>query len=225
MKTRLFISLAVLLLSACSNFSLGSGNPTITPDSAATDTANQIGTAIAARATEVAIEALYTPTPSPGVASLKDLILTSAETNELADRWTSSPADDTANINPEYCDVECSSLIWEGGINGFSTLEITLIKTGSRDEAVTILDELKAAYVSPASPEILLPDLVTLPEETVAFRGQTDENTLIWGVMTRQGSVVFLIELYMPDLSEEENILFLSLYADRQVQKLIAAGY
>ena len=225
MKTRFFISLAVLLLSACSNFSVGSGSPTITPDFVATDTASQIGTAIAARATEVAIEALYTPTPTPGEASLKDLILTSAEANELADRWSSSPADDTANINPEYCAVECSSLIWEGGVNGFSTLEITLIKTGSRDGAVTILGELKAAYVSQASPEIPLTELVTLPEETVAFRGQTDENTLIWGMVTRQGSVVVLIELYMPDLGEEENILFLSLYAERQIQKLMAAGY
>jgi hypothetical protein len=224
MKTRLFILLVVFLLSACSNSTADSGNATITPDFLATDTANQIGTAVAARASEVALDALNTPTPTPGAASIQDLILSSAEANELANRWSDSPADDTASVNPEYCAIECISLIWEGGTGGNSTLDITLIKTGSRDEAATIFNELKASATSETTPEIPLPELVTLPEGTFIVNGQS-QDLPVWGLITRRGTVVVLIGLNMPDLSEDENILFLSLFADRQIQKLIAAGH
>jgi hypothetical protein len=208
MKTRLFILLVVFLLSACSNSTADSGNATITPDFLATDTANQIGTAVAARASEVALDALNTPTPTPGAASIQDLILSSAEANELANRWSDSPADDTASVNPEYCAIEC----------------ISLIKTGSRDEAATIFNELKASATSETTPEIPLPELVTLPEGTFIVNGQS-QDLPVWGLITRRGTVVVLIGLNMPDLSEDENILFLSLFADRQIQKLIAAGH
>jgi len=223
MKTRLCILLMVVLLAGCSGFSAGSGNATPTPDFVATDTANQIGTAIAVRATEAALEALLTPTPTPGQTSLQDLILTSVEANALANRWSDSPADDTANIQSAYCGVECISLMWEGGTNGDSTLHITLVRAGSRDEAVTLFNSYKTGYVT--EPEIPLPELVSLPEGSFVFEGLSRKNSPILGLMARQGSVIVIIAINMPDLSEDENIIFLSLFAERQIQKLIAAGH
>jgi hypothetical protein len=224
MKIRLFIILAVFLLPACAP-TRSNPEATITPDFVATDTANQIGTAIAARSTQVAVEALYTPTPTPGATPLMDLILTSAEANELAHRWSATPLDNTASVNPEYCKVECASLTWEGGAQGNSLLDIILIKAGSRDGAVTIFNEIKAAFEAGKGTEIVLPALIPLPEGTFGFEGQTSQNFPAKGLMTRQSSIVILIGLEMPDLGEEENLLLLSLYADRQIQKLIAAGH
>jgi hypothetical protein len=223
MKARLFFLLLTLLLVGCSNIS--TGNTTPAPDFAATDAASQIGTVIAERATEAAIEALHTPTPTPGEAALRDLILSSDEANALANRWSDSPADDSLNIQPGYCGVECISLIWEGGADGNSTLDITLVKAGSRDEAVTLFNSYKVGYVTEATPEIPLPDLVNLPEGSFVFEGLSRRGAPIWGLATRQSSIVIIIALNMPDLSEDENIIFLSLFADKQIQKLIAAGH
>lgn len=220
MKLRIFILLAVCFLAACTSDT--EENFTPTPDFSATDTANQIATAIAAKATEVAIAALYTPTPTPGIASLQDVILTSAEANELANRWSNSPADDTVNVSPEYCTVECISWIWEGGTNGGSTLQITLIRADSRDEASTLFSTLKAIAVTDTTPAVLLPELVNLPADTFAINVGSEE-VPAFKVTSRNTSFVVEIEISMPDLSEDENLLFLGLYADRQIQKLIEA--
>lgn len=222
MKTRLWIVLIMFLFAGCSNLPTSLGNGTPTPDYAATDTANQIGTVVAARSTETAIEASFTPTPTPGETALKDLILTSAELNELANRWSDSPADDTANVKPEYCVIDCVSSVWEGGTDGASYIDVTLVKADSRDKAVTILSELRADLITETTPEIPLSDLVTLPDGTFIVEAQSDTST-IWGLVTRHESVIILIGLNMPDLSPDENILLLSLFADKQIQKLIAA--
>lgn len=213
----------VIFLTACATSAGGAS--TATPDYSATDTANQIETAVAARATELAIEALITPTSTPAPLTVQELILTSTEANELANRWSDTPFDDTQSVVPEYCLVECVSFTWQGGAQGDSLLDITLIKANSRDEAATILAELKSNFVSGTAVELTLPELVSLPDDTFAFEAQTTQLELLKGVLARRGAIVILIGLNMPDLTEDENLLFLSLYADRQIQKLIAAGY
>lgn len=221
MKTRLFVILVFCVLAACTP--QPEQRSTSTPDFSATDTANQIATAIAAKATEVAIKALYTPTPTRGIASLEDVLLTSAEVNALANRWSDSPADDTANVKPEYCAVECVSWIWEGGTYGGSTLQLTLIKADSRDGAATIFSELKAAAMADSAPETSVPDLVALPADTFVVNMGSEEAPR-FKLILRHASIIILIEIRMPDLSEDENLLLISLYADRQIQKLTAAG-
>ncbi len=224
MKARLFTLWVFALLVACSSSPIGNVNATITPNGVATDTANQIGTAVAAKGTENAVKALFTPTPTPGETALRDLILSSAEVNELANRWSAAPVDGSASLNPEYCEIECAFLIWPGGTEGNSALEITLIQAGSRDEAVTLFNALRVEIVSDANPEILLPELVVLPEGTFAFEDQSKPTTF-WSVIARQGATLVRIGIYMPDLSQDENLLILSLFADKQIQKLITAGH
>ncbi|MCB9136328.1 MAG: hypothetical protein H6636_12940 [Anaerolineales bacterium] len=225
MKMRIFLLfIAFLFLSACSTTRTNS-QATSTPNYAATDTANQIGTAIAAKSTETAVKASYTPTPSPIPPTLHDAILSSVEVNELANRWSDAYLDDTENVSPEYCAIDCVSFTWEGGTNGYSMLDITMFQAGSRDEATTLLASLKADFLSGTATELEKPDLALLPEETFVFRAATDKNRTIPGLMTRHGSIVILIGLDMPDLSPEENLLFLSLYANHQIAKLLAAGY
>lgn len=225
MKTRILLLGAVFLfLSACSSVK-NIGPATATPDYAATDTVNQIGTAIAAKSTEAAIKAAYTPTPSPVPPTLHDAILSSAEVNELANRWSDVYLDDTSSISSEYCKIECVSYTWEGGPNSYSMLDITMFHAGSRDAAATLLVSLKAAFLSGTATELELPSLAILPEETFVFRAATDKNRTIPGLITRHASIIIMIGLDMPDLSEEEHLLFLSLYANRQIAKLLSAGY
>ncbi|GAB4578560.1 MAG: hypothetical protein Fur0022_12950 [Anaerolineales bacterium] len=223
MKIRLVFFLAVWGLAACSN--PATPIPTATPNISATDTANQIGTVVAARATEAAIEAAYTPTPTPEPVAMADLILTSAEANELANRWAGAPFDDTASVSPELCKLECVLMNWQGGPTGVSYLEIMLVKTNSREEASTFVYELQNNVISAGTAlEVALPELVALPEGTIALDARTGDPS-VWGLFTRHGPIAISIAINMPDLSEDENLLFLSLYADRQIQKLIAAGY
>lgn len=222
MKMRFLILFAVCFLVACTPKAEVYVPPT--PDLSATDTANQIATVIAEKATAVAVEASYTSTPTPKPVTLRDLVLTSEEANELANRWSDTPLDDTQSVNPDYCKLECTSFTWEGGVEGNSLLDITMFKLGSRDEASTVFGELKAQFLSGTAKELTLPELVTLPADTFIFDAQsnTGKDARIWGLLTREGAVIVLIGLDMPDLSADENMLFLSLYADRQIQKLIA---
>lgn len=224
MKMRVVILGAILFLSACSSNGIAS-RATSTPDYAATDTANQIATAIAEKSTEVAIKSAYTPTPSPVPPTLHDAILSSSEVNELANRWSDAYLDDTESISPDYCKIDCVSFTWEGGTMGFSMLDITMFQAGSRDDAATMLASIKADFLAGTATALELPDLALLPEETFVFRAATDKSRTIPGLMTRHGSIVIVIGLDMPDLSEEENLLFLSLYANHQIAKLLTAGY
>lgn len=221
MKTRVLILAVVLWVSACSSGGIGGGSATSTPDYGATDTASQIETAIAARSTEAAIEAAYTPTPSPAPVEVKDLILTAAEINELANRWSDAPADNSANVDPNYCKIDCFSWVWQGGAN--STLNITLIKADSRDGATNMLGGIKAQTITVNNPELPLPELVSLPPDTFIYETGTEESPNVF-LNARHVWFVIQINIRMPDLSQDENLLFISLYADRQIQKLIAAG-
>ena len=223
MKNLFWIVLFALFFSACT--ALGGGNGTPTLDVSALDTQKEIGTVVAGTQTAVAEKTLAAPpaTPTPGEASVQDLILTSAEVNELANRWSDHPLDDTENIPLEHCTGECISLIWEGGEDSRSDLFITLMSFPSRDEAVNIFNEVKKLSQGDIPLDLSLPELVTLPPETYLFDARSTRSVL--GIGTRRSSIVILIGLNLPDLSEEENLLFLSLFADRQIQKLMAAGY
>lgn len=222
MKMRFLIFFAVCVLAACTPAPEVYVTPT--PDLSATDTASQIATVVAEKATKVALESSYTPTPTPKPVTLRDLLLTTSEANELANRWSDTPLDDTASVNPDFCKLECVSYTWEGGSEGNSLLDITMFKLGSRDEASTVYSVLKAQFLSGTAKEMALPDLVSLPADTFVFDAQSQDgkDARIWGLLTREGAIIVLIGLDMPDLTADENLLFLSLYADRQIQKLIA---
>lgn len=219
MKMRYLFLFAVCLLAACTPSPEVYVTPT--PDFSATDTANQIATVVAEKATAVA---LITPTPSPKPVTLEELLLNSAEINELANRWSDTPFIDTASVTPELCRLECVLMNWEGGPTGASYLELMLVKTGSRDEASTYIDQVRDNVIAAgAGTEVTLPDLITFPEGTVAM-DLPSGNKPEWSLLTRYGDIAISVALNLPDLSDEENLLFLTLYADRQIQKLTAAG-
>jgi hypothetical protein len=218
MKPHFIVFFMVCFLAACS--SNAESLLTATPNYSGTETANQVATVIAEKATEVAS---FTPTPTLKLVVLRDLILTSQEVNELANRWAKAPFDDTASVSPELCKLECVLMNWAGDSAGASYLEIMLIKTNNRDEASTLVYTLREQVISAGFASVVaLPDLVTLPEGTAALDARAGENP-VWGLFTRHGSIAISLALNLPDLSEDENLLFLSLYADRQIQKLTAA--
>jgi hypothetical protein len=224
-KPRFYLVIVLLFLVACSGVGGRDGDNTLTPDLGQLDTQQQIGTVVAGTQTAVAEMTMAAPpaSPTPGESTMEDLVLTSVEANELANRWSNVPNDNTTGLNTEYCELGCAAFVWEGGEDNRSSLGITLIKASSRDEAVTYFNALKEERVTDKTPEIIPPELVTLPDGTYLFDARTTFS--YFGLGTRRGSVVVLMELIMPDLGEDENLLFLSLFADRQIQKLIAAGY
>ncbi|NJN44073.1 MAG: hypothetical protein HC806_04645, partial [Anaerolineae bacterium] len=140
--SRIFLLFAFVFLAACSGVGGGEEDATLTPDLSQLEAQHQIGTVVAGTQTAVAEMTLAAPpaSPTPGELNVEDLILTSAEVNELANRWSNVPSDITSDLNPVYCEFDCAAIVWEGGEDSRSTLGISLFNASSRDQAVTLFN-------------------------------------------------------------------------------------
>jgi hypothetical protein len=208
-----------LFLYGCSSIS--------TQDVANTATAqvikSDIATIVAGTQTAVALAPSPTHTKTPTFTPLSQAIATNEDLNDLFDTWTDSPSDDTSSlVREDLCFRDCISRIWTSG-EGDATLEIALVFFPSTDEAINYLMSLKRNS-EPQGLELLeVPEIVELWDES--WISSDPDVPREFTIHTRQGAVMQTITLSIPWLDTEQNLLFLSLYAERQTQKLERSGY
>lgn len=163
------------------------------------------------------------PTDTPSTRKpLRESILTGSDLNLVLGIWPLTPEQFSFPNTRDLCIVSCYEELWFSS-DGRSTLQISLYELASRDQAVTELRDIHASQQIIGVLEIDLPESVALPDESWMQDNQSSGSR--YTLHTRQGKVLAILTLYLPDFDEGENALFLSLYAARQVEMLKNSGW
>jgi hypothetical protein len=218
-KTHVSLLLLALVLSACS---LVGQVPTQSQVEMQTQQA-EIATRVkgtqnaAADLTRVA----PTLTPTPGTLPISDVLLNSEELNQVVNDWPEAPVEQLNLSEEELCVSDCSGQIWRS-TDDRSRMVIILYETSHRDQAVTLLQELRQADAESGYEELPIPSISNLPPETwIILNSDLGEFVL----RTRQGKAMIEIHLLVSHLDQDQNLIFLGLYAERQVEKLKISGF
>jgi hypothetical protein len=217
---RLWVILG-LLLAAC--------GPTASEELAATQMAatefSRLATEVAedANATSTPLPPTLTPVPTPVELTLQEAMLTTEQLNSLVPRWIEPPAiDNTALEEALLCIHDCVSARW-ASTDGASTLTIQIVALDNRDEAFIYFHNVKEVETQPGNVELPLLEAIRLPADTFIWDGTA--LGLGYQIYLRQAQAVTIIRVFMPDQTLEQHVLFLSLWAEQQVNQLAAGGF
>lgn len=216
---RLIPAILIVLLAACSTAQAER-------DLAATEQAQMTRIAEAVQATRAAMAektlAAPTITPSPTKRTLDDSLLDGNAMNVLLGIWPLEPAQSMVPSSSPLCLMTCAQELWIS-TDGKATLQISLFEMGNRDQVVTELRDIKTSQEILGVKELDIPDYAQLPSDTwMQDNGSTGSR---YTVHTRRGSVLIILTIYLPQYEQDQNLLFLTLFADQQIRTLEANGW
>ena len=162
-----------------------------------------------------------TPTFTPGTLPLAEAILAGSQLNDLVDIW---PEVASGELRPEdnpLCLEDCITRLWVSA-DGTAALRISLYAAASRDQAVTLLREVVQSDLGAGLSELLVPGITDLPPETVIVENPAAAEPYV--LRTRHGRVIIEASLSFETMGQEQNLLFLSLYTERQIEALRSSG-
>ena len=218
-RTLALFLLTGLILAACS---FGQAER----DAQATEIARMTRVADAVLATRTAMaektQSAPTITPSPEKLPLDDAILTSAALNVTLGIWPLTPAQSTVPSSNPLCLMSCYQELWISN-DGRATLQISLFEFANRDLVVTKLREIKTSQEILGVIELDSPDYTELPTDSWIQDNQSSGSR--YTLHTRQGRALIILTIFLPQYEQEQNLLFLSVYADKQLEMLESAGW
>ena len=195
-------------------------------DLAATEQAQmtRIAEAVQATGTAMAGKTLAAPTstPIPIKKTLDEALLDGTAMNVLLGIWPLEPSQSMVPSSNPLCLMTCAQDLWVS-TDGKATLQISLFEKDNRDQVVTELRDIKSSQEILGVKELELPDYTQLPTDTwIQDNGSTGSR---YTMHTRKGSVLIILTIFLPQYDQEQNVLFLTLYADQQIKMLETAGW
>lgn len=217
-----YIPLLLLTLFSLAACSLGQADR----DAQATQNARETRIAEAVLATRTAIaektQSAPTITPSPEKLPLDDAILTSADLNVTLGIWPLQPAQSTVPSSNPLCLMTCYQELWISN-DGRATLQISLFEFANRDQVVTKLREIKTSQEILGVLELTNPDYAQLPTDTWIQDNLSTGSR--YTLHSRQGRALIILTIFLPQYEQDQNLLFLTLYADKQIDLLESSGW
>ncbi len=185
----------------------------------------QVATVVAGTATAFAGQTAVasTVTPTPGILPIILAVLSGDELNEVFNNWVPLPTEAIRSTSEALCLEDCISSTWIGN-DQVSHLQIQIFVIPSRDDAVTLLGEIRNSLGRASLREIPIPEISTLPAEAWIVESSSKPGER-YTVYFRQGRAIVIMGMDMVGFDENQNVLFLSLFAERQLAKLDASGY
>jgi len=178
-------------------------------------------TQVVRRQTETVLAPTETP---PGPLPLSEVLLTWPEIEDLLP-WGQIIVDQSfeeENFYREFdlCLYECNARAWENGDTG-TFLLILIGRYSNADEAAAYFTQNIGVLSKTQTPaEIPFLDSLKIPKD--ARITDMGGNSIL---VAHHGPLVVLVRITLPHLDHEQQISFLGLYADRQLQKLVELGY
>jgi hypothetical protein len=164
-----------------------------------------------------------TPTVTTGTLPLSQSILNSADLSELAELWSTASFEETTPVSDPLCLEGCISGVWVTP-DGRARLHIQVFIIPTRDQAVTLLGDIRDSLERQGHRELAIPDFSTLPAEAWLV-----DNTSVpaerYTLYVRHNKAIIILGMSFQAFGEEQNVLFLTLIAERQIAKLEGSGY
>ncbi|NUM43069.1 MAG: hypothetical protein HUU38_00070 [Anaerolineales bacterium] len=188
---------------------------------------NQVATIIMASKTAKAALPTITLTPTPAPITLEAALLTQNEVFSILSWEQEVNVDDFADADTfnfyhvwDFCDYNCIDRYWING-DWDSSLGILLSRYPTETTAEETYDKFffPDSYTKPATEYPTLSTYI-LPEKTLVYEEQG--YAILVG---RQGRVIFLIGVRLPDTAPDQRIFYIGQFAEKQLLKLIEFGY
>ena len=170
-------------------------------------------------------QTVLAPTETPqGPLPLSLALLTWPEIEDLLE-WEQISIDQSfeeENFYQEFdlCLYECNARAWENGDTG-AFLLLLIGRYSNADEATAYFTQNIGVLSKTLTPaDIPFWDSLVIPED--ARITDVGASSI---VAAHHGPLVVLVRIALPQLDHEQQISFLGLYADKQLQKLVELGY
>jgi len=220
-RLALYVTIGLMLtLSACQLIGL-----TPPPDFAATS-ASMTRIAQAVNATQGVIDerTAAAPTRAPTIERLSfvGVPLSGPALNVILGVWPLAPQESVVPNTDPLCIAQCIEELWVT-LDGRGTLSVGLFEFPNPEQVVAKLRDVHNTQEIIGVPELDIPESVSLPEETwIQDNGGGGSR---YTLHTHQGRALVVLTLYLPDYAESENVLFLALYAEKQLEMLIQSSW
>ena len=210
----------MLTLSACQLIGL-----TPPPDFAATS-ASMTRIAEAVNATQGVIDqkTAQAPTRAPTIERLGFVgaPLSGPALNVILGVWPLSPQDSTVPNTDPLCTAQCIEELWVT-LDGRGTLSVGLFEFPNPEQVVAKLRDVHNTQEIIGVPELDIPEPVSLPDDSwIQDNGSSGSR---YTLHTHQGRALVVLTLYLPDYAETENVLFLALFGEKQIEMLKNSGW
>ncbi len=184
----------------------------------------RVAEAVSATGTAMAANDAVEPeaTPTPEKKPLDEAILNAGSLNVTLGIWPPAPHETTVPSSNPLCLKTCFEELWIS-IDGRATLRIGLFEFANRDQVVTELRDIKASQTILGVKEVPIPDYASMPTDSWMQDNGTSGSR--YTLHSRQGRVLVVMTIYLPDYDEAQNLLFLSLYGSKQIEMLAEAGW
>ncbi|HUF37058.1 MAG TPA: hypothetical protein VMN57_00930 [Anaerolineales bacterium] len=219
----LAISFGVAVMMSLSACQLVGLNPP--PDFQATSASmTRIAESVNATQGVIDLRTAQAPTRAPTIErlSFEGAPLSGPVLNVILGIWPLTPQDATVPNTDPLCTAQCVEELWVS-LDGRGTMQVGLFEFPNPEQVIAKLRDVRATQDIIGVPELSLPDSVHLPPESwIQDNGGTGSR---YTLHTYQGRAVAVLTLYLPDYDPSENILFLALYGERQIEMLKSAGW
>jgi hypothetical protein len=133
-----------------------------------------------------------------------------------------APHDSVIPNTDPLCIAQCIEELWVS-LDGRGTLSVGLFEFPSPEQVVAKLRDVHNTQEIIGVPELDLPEEVTLPAETWAQDNGNGGSR--YTLHTHHGRALVVLTMYLPDYAEAENVLFLALIGEKQIELLKNSGW
>lgn len=220
---RLILALGGVLLASLAACQLVGLSPP--PDHAAT-AASMTRIASAVNATQGVIDekTAVAPTREPTIEQLsfEGAPLSGPVLNVIIGIWPLNPNESTAPIMDPLCVRQCVEDLWIT-LDGRGTLSVGLFEFASPEQVIARLRDVRATQAIIGIDELNLPENTALPGESwIQDNGGSGSR---YTLHSYQGRALIVLTMYLPDYNQSENVVFLTLFGEKQIEMLKNSGW